>query len=187
VLKRPWNSTASPSLLSPITAAILLALAIPFAASADDETCQRVRSFHQAIFDDSEAPVGRRWVEMRWHGHWLDFEKGFGLECRASPDIASTALCAWLRENTSFEFAGMLPRRILTCFGYVFPREHQQVNWRSDVTVLSEDRWLVLEIDFFTMRNDTGAIRLSSFAAGQDETTVEMDSLVDSDSPVFSK
>jgi hypothetical protein len=45
--------------------------------------------------------------------------------------------------------------------------------------MLVDDRWLLLEIDFFTMRNDAGAIRLSSFAAGQDEATVELDPLVD--------
>jgi hypothetical protein len=109
----------------------------------------------------------------------MDFESGFGKQCRSSPDAASRRLCQWLIQNSSTEFAGRLPQRILTCYGYRFPAAAQWGNWRSDVSLLSRDRWLLLEIDLFTMRRQTGALRLSSFAAGQDDATVEMPPLTE--------
>lgn len=150
------------------------------AALAADEICSKVRAFHQSSFDESVNPTGRRWVEMHWRGHWMDFDKGFGRECRSSQDHASRRFCGWLSKNTSTEFATRLPIRILTCFGYRFPPHSDWSGWKSDVSLLSDDRWLLLEIDFVSFQNDTGAVRLSSFAKDEDEATVEMPALSES-------
>jgi len=145
-------------------------------AIAADEICARLTAFHAAQYDQSVQPAGRRWVEVHWRGHWMDFDKGFGKECRSSPDSASKQFCSWLTQNSSTEFPTYLPIRMLGCLGYRFPTGagNEWSGWKSDVSTLSKDRWLLLEVDLLTFKNDAGAIRLSSFAADKDQWTVEM-------------
>jgi hypothetical protein len=164
--------------IKPVITATALFAAHVEAVAAPDRICKEVDQFHRASFGQNVQPVGRRWVELHWVGFWMDFEKGFGKRCRSSPDAASRRLCEWLIENSSTEFAGRLPQRILTCYGHRFPHAEWR-SWRSDVSMLRRDRWLLLEIDLFTMKNQTGAIRLSSFAEDQDEHTVEMPPLAE--------
>jgi hypothetical protein len=161
----------------------IVALAAAWLASspcvAQDSICHELREFERATFDASVQPVGRRWIEMHWRGHWLDLDKGWGLECRSSPDQASRRLCGWLEHHTSFEFTTRLPQRILTCYGYRFRPLSDWSGWKSDISVLNHNRWLLLEVDFLTMKNEDGAIRLSSFAKGQDDAMVEMPPLAE--------
>jgi hypothetical protein len=155
-----------------LAAASCLALA-PLATAGDD-VCSRVARFHRAGFDHTEQPLGRRWVEVHWVGHWLDLDHGWGLKCEHSPDSAARELCGWLSSHTSFEFPWDLPQRILTCYGYRFPRGSHLSGWKSDASLFSADRELLLEVDLFTMQKETGAIRLSSFAPEKDDALVEM-------------
>ena len=136
--------------------------------------CEQVSAFHMAKFDGSEQPKGRRWVELHWVGSWLDFDHGWGLKCNHSPDPASAQLCGWLMHHTSYEFADQAPKRILTCYGYRFPRNSEWGHWKSDIDILNHDRWLQLEIDFATLKGEEGAIRLSSFAPNKDDALVEL-------------
>lgn len=150
-----------------------------WSASAADDICSQLSVFHSAPFDQTVQPAGRRWVELHWRGHWLDLDKGFGKECRSSPDAASKALCRWITVNSSREFPALLPMRMLHCFGYQFPRGagNEWDNWRSNVSILSESRWLLLEIDLVPSSTDDGVIRLSSFVKDKDQWIVEMPSL----------
>ena len=148
-------------------------------AAATDDVCDRVAKFHRAGFDHTEQPDGRRWVEMHWTGHWLDFDQSFGLKCKSSPDSAARELCGWLIDHTSTEFPDNLPQRVLTCYGHRFPRHAHWSGWKSDISFFAGDRLLLLEIDLLTMHNETGAIRLSSFAPGKDDALVEMPPLAE--------
>jgi hypothetical protein len=136
--------------------------------------CAQVNAFHMAKFDNTEQPTGRRWVELHWRGSWLDLKNGWGFACRHSPDQASSNLCAWLMHHTSYEFADQAPKRILTCYGYRFPRDSEWGDWKSEVTILDHDRWLKLDIDFVSFKREEGAIRLSSFAPDKDDALVEL-------------
>lgn len=136
--------------------------------------CEQVKAFHAAKFDRTEEPKGRRWVELHWVGSWLDFKNGWGLACRHSPDQASARLCAWLTHHTSYEFIDQAPKRILTCYGYQFPRNSEWGDWKSEISMLDHDRWLELEIDFSGFKGEEGAIRLSSFAPDKDDALVEL-------------
>jgi hypothetical protein len=157
---------------------LLIALALSSAApAAPDRTCAEVAAFHMAKFDSAVEPKGRRWVELHWIGGWLDFDHGWGFRCRHSPDAASSQLCNWLVHHTSYEFSQSSPKRILSCFGYRFPRMSMWGEWKSDIDILDHQRWLKLEIDFATLKGETGAIRLSSFAKDRDDALVEMPSL----------
>ncbi len=160
-----------------LAVAIAAALATASTARAE-ETCDQIDAFHAAPFDATVTPAGRRWVEMRWVGGWLDFEDGFGLECISSPDEGSKSLCGWLIENTSIEFHSNLPARILECWGYRFPRPLPSWGeWRSQMSHLEDDRWMTLEVDLTEGQGDPPAVRLSSFAMDKDEITVELPNL----------
>jgi hypothetical protein len=154
-------------------------LSLATLAAARDSVCNRVAKFHRANLDNVEQPVGRRWVELHWTGHWMDFDRGFGLKCKSSPDSAARELCGWLIDHTSTEFPTNLPMRILTCYGHRFPKSSDWSGWKSDISLFADDRELLLEIDLLTMRNETGAIRLSSFAPGKDDALAEMSPLME--------
>jgi hypothetical protein len=159
-----------------VTALLIAALvATTPAGGKPDDICSHVSAFHMTKFGDSAEPKGRRWIELHWVGHWMDFDRGWGFKCRHSSDAASSALCDWIVQNVSYEFKDMTPKRILTCYGYKFPGA-QWGNWKSDIDILDHDRWLKLEIDFETLAGDKekGAIRLSSFAKDQDDALVEL-------------
>lgn len=151
-----------------------LGLLQPTAAIASDAICQRLNDFHSKPFTDEVRPEGRRWLEVHWTGFWMDFDNGFGKQCRSSPVDASRELCQWLIENSSAEFPSALAIRVLECYGYRFPALSRWRGWRSDVPILNRERWLLLEIDFFTLSGQAGAIRLSSFADSEDDATVEL-------------
>jgi hypothetical protein len=160
-----------------LTAACCLLTGIAIAGS--DDICSRIARFHHASFDHTEQPIGRRWVELHWTGHWLDFDEGFDLKCNSSPDIAARELCAWLSHHTSIEFPETLPQRVLACYGHRFPKGSRWSSWKSDISVFQGARELLLEIDLLTMHKETGAIRLSSFAPGKDDALVEMPPLAE--------
>ena len=150
----------------------LMAMSSPATA---DELCRRLKSYHSAPLEGSERPNGRRWVELHWVGSWLDFEQGWGFECRDSGDAASHALCAWLVDHSPYEFAHHLPMSMLECYGYRFPLPRDQwAKWRSDIVLWPDSRQLVLEIDFASVEGETGAIRLSSFAEDVYDSTAEL-------------
>ena len=162
----------------PLLAASIAAAMVMASAAGAEETCDRIAVFHSAPFDPTVVPLGRRWVEMRWVGGWLDFENGFGLECISSPDEGSKRLCGWLIENTSIEFQTNLPARILECWDYRFPRPLPSWGeWRSQMSHLEDDRWMTLEVDLTEGQGDPPAVRLSSFAMDKDEITVELPNL----------
>ena len=136
--------------------------------------CEQVSAFHKAKFDGNEEPKGRRWVELHWLGRWLDMNSGWGFDCRHSPDQPSANLCAWLTHNTSYEFADLAPKRILSCYGYRFPRNSEWGAWKSEIDILDHDRWLKLDVDFSGFEGEEGAIRLSSFAPDEDDALLEL-------------
>jgi hypothetical protein len=150
-----------------------LAAAAPVGPTSGD-LCDQLRAFHTAAFDDSVEPHGRRWIELHWVGRWMDFDRGWGFKCQHSPDQASSSLCAWIIGHVSYEFPATAPKRILTCYGYQFPRHDKWAGWKSDISLLDRNRWLKLEIDFATLAGDERAIRLSSFAKDQDDALVEL-------------
>ena len=155
------------------------ALLFQSAALADD-ACARLQTFERGSFTQYPGePAGRRWVELHWVGAWLDFEKGWGLECRHSPDKLSADVCEWLLHNTSFEFAEILPKQILRCHGYGFPPgDRSWADWKSDIDMLSDRRRLTLEIDYLTLRpSETGAIRLSASELDRGAALVELPAL----------
>lgn len=136
-----------------------------------DELCDRLRSLEWSAPARPTEP-SRRWIEMHWRGHWLDFDRGFGLSCRSSGEPEANALCNWLPEHTSFEFSSVLPMRILECHGYKFPRPFPSWGeWKSEMTV--GERGL-LEINFADLKGETGAIRFSTFAPNHDDATDEL-------------
>lgn len=108
-------------------------------------------------------------------GSWLDFEHGWGFDCRDSGDTASRTFCAWLVDHSPYEFAVHLPMSMLECYGYRFPIPRDQwANWRSDINLWADNRKLLLEIDFASIKGETGAIRLSSFADDVYDSTAEL-------------
>ncbi|OGN44098.1 MAG: hypothetical protein A2623_10520 [Caulobacterales bacterium RIFCSPHIGHO2_01_FULL_70_19] len=108
----------------------------------------------------------------------MDFEGGFGLQCVSSDDEAARSLCGWLIENTSMESRSNLPVRVLECWGYRFPRPIPSWGeWRADVSTLLDERWLTLEVDLTEDAPAVPAVRLSSFAEGEDEITAELPKL----------
>ena len=160
--------------------ALLIALSLTSAsanAAKPEALCAEVTKFHKATFDDTVKPKGRRWVELHWIGSWMDFDHGWGLGCRHSPDRASSNLCEWLTRHTSYEFSQLAPEHLLTCYGYKFLPNNHWGNWKSDIDLFDDDRWLKLEIDFATLNGETGAVRISSFAKDQEDALVELPSL----------
>ncbi|MGI9170766.1 MAG: hypothetical protein ACR2FH_11450 [Caulobacteraceae bacterium] len=134
----------------------------PIAAPAR-ELCDRIAAFERADFSAEVKSTSRHWVEVHWLGRWLDFDRGWGLECRHSPDEPSKALCAWLVDgHTDFEFHDRLPRAILICHGYRFPDLSYWDDWKSAIRLSSRaNRSVLLEIDQTAHKAADIAIRLS--------------------------
>lgn len=142
-------------------------------AWAGDEICARIEAFQRAPFEEGGAATPARWVEVRWEGN-IGGADGWGLACTRSEDDASAQLCDWLVGNTSMEFSGNLPKRILECFGYAFPSPWSGWReWRSDLDLVGAGRPLLLQIDL-TEAAPSRVVRLVSFAEGQSEATVDL-------------
>jgi hypothetical protein len=143
-------------------------------AIAADDLCSRLSSFESAQFGSTIGIPQPHWVEVHWRGAWLDFDGGWGPQCRHSSDPASVAFCTWLVDHTSMEFPDRLPRAILICHGYRFPDRSYWNNWKAEITLFRGDQLINLEIDQTGHRTDQrldGAIRLSAFANGKDAAT----------------
>ena len=167
---------------TPLLLLSLTAFASSSAFAADDfprTFCAQLDQFHDASFDGTEQPAGRRWVEMHWQGFWLDFDHGFGLRCVSSPDAASRRYCGWLEKNTSFEFPALLPKAIFKCAGHW--REPDWQDWTNSVSMLRHHRLLQVEVNLTPTETESGVLRLSSFAKGKDEGTVSLPPLMATD------
>lgn len=160
---------------------LLLANFVISPAFAADDMCKHLKKFVRTSFDSSEKPEGRRWIELYWRGSWLDLENGFGLECRNSPDLAASKFCSYLLKNSSFEFRAATPMRMLTCYGYDFPSFTGWRHWVSEIDIVDDDNFVLLEVNF--SEDIDSVIRLSAFAEGMDETLAEMPPLYLMSSP----
>ncbi len=115
-----------------------------------DEICAQLSFFQQGPYTASSKPDGLpdRWIEMHWRGQWGS-STGWGLSCTHADDAASAGLCAWLLDNTSFEFAEQLSFDILSCHGYRFPPDNPTWwPWTAGVQFSDTDTWTALDIDF---------------------------------------
>jgi len=160
-----------------LSAGLIAAVALTSSvAKADDAICGKIETFRSSRFDGAEMPAGRRWVELHWRGAWL---VNWGFTCLHSPDGASVALCQWLMDkNVSFEFRSLLPQRILTCYGYRFPKAANWSDWKSTIALWQDDDLMTLEIDFADLDRDEGAVRLSAFAPDKDDSGAELPPLM---------
>jgi hypothetical protein len=140
--------------------------------AAEDELCSRLRAFQAAQFDkDAESKPLRRAIEFHWIGYWLDFDKGFGTQCRDGSTAPGKALCAWLPQNTSVEFPEELPMNILRCYGWKIPGYASDWYVRTGSFEIdtdehgneqeNSDRYLRLEINMEPRKPGHTAIRLS--------------------------
>lgn len=151
----------------------LLCLA-PGESFARNAICDYVKAFESAPFErDASGREKFRWIEMHWIGIWLDFDHGWHLECRHSPDNASAAFCNWLSSNTSFEFEEDLPLRILTCHGYRFPGSWTEIGLiKSEFHLYSPlTGEILLQTNFQDHRSSDSAMRLSAYPQHQDWVT----------------
>jgi hypothetical protein len=166
--------------------AVALLIGVGPAAAAGDQLCQELKAFERADFTPDVQPRGRRWVELHWVGAWMDFDNGYGLACASSPDAVSQKLCGYLKAHTSFEFANNLPVRILGCHGQGgrTPRPDWG-GWRADIDLWTGHRFNFLEVDLQARQGESGAIRLSAFAAGKDPALVEMTPLSETLPPLL--
>lgn len=142
-------------------------------AFAQDHICDYVKAFERAPFERDDAGREKyRWIEMHWIGAWMDFDHGFHLECRHSPDNASKAFCAWLIDNTSFEFSEDLPIRILTCHRYRFPDRQGPSFEKEEFSLYSSASGeVLLKTNFQGHKKPDAAIRLIVFPQHQDVAT----------------
>ena len=129
-----------------------------------DELCDRLRSLEWSSPALPNEP-SRRWIELHWRGHWLDFDRGFGFACKNSGEPEAKALCRWLTDHTNYEFATVLPMQILECGGYRFPHPYPDwAGWKSAIQLSHQGMRGMLEVDFADLENETGAIRYSIVA-----------------------
>jgi len=143
-------------------------------ADAADRLCDRVQAFTATGFPADAQSQRRRWVELHWRGHWMDFDGGWGLSCLHSPDEVAGGFCRWLTANTSFEFPAMLPKAILHCYGYVFPDADSWSDWKAMIGLDRDTQFSLLEVNFESFATETGAIRFSTFRKGHDPATVAL-------------
>ena len=140
--------------------------------AADDDLCTRILAFQSAPFEkDAEGKPIRRAIELHWVGLWLDFDHGFGKQCRDGNTIPGKALCAWLPDHTSTEFPETVPMNILRCYGWKIPAYANDWNVRvgsfqidtdeNGSQLGNSDRYLRLEIDMQPRKVGHTAIRLS--------------------------
>jgi hypothetical protein len=164
-------------LRSAVLQAILVLFSGAWATGAHaDELCDRLRSLEWSASPRPSEP-GRRWIELHWQGHWLDFDRGFGFACSSSADPEAKALCHWLTGHTNFEFADVLPMQILECYGYRFPHPYPYWDgWKGNVSI-GHGHYGELEVNFSDLKGETGAIRFSLFAPKHSDYTDELPSL----------
>ncbi len=133
------------------------------AIAASDDLCNHLRTLEAsplATADDGKAV--RRWVEFRWWGQWM---VGGGSGCRHSPDQVAAATCAYLMENTSREFRASLPLRVLSCYGYSFPKfpQYDWDDWTGVVKLHGQksDRQMTMEVDLTGRKSPASTVRIS--------------------------
>lgn len=79
-------------------------------AAKADELCSKLKDFETAArAGDAAKP---QWVDVYWA---VNDDAVFSAACVHHRMPASGALCGWLIDNMSKEFAGLLPKRILEC------------------------------------------------------------------------
>jgi hypothetical protein len=147
-----------------------------------DQTCNELRAFYRAPFDEhpSDDAKNYRSVEMHWLGAWMDFDHGWKLECRDTGDDPGKKLCGWLTANTSFEFASYLPLRILECHGFRFPHPFPQIGFgHTEITLWDKEREVLLQIDFRERKAEDFAVRLTLFRPHHDEATDSLKPVID--------
>jgi hypothetical protein len=164
-----------------LAAAVGLALAAPAQAT---ELCDQVKAFVQApLAKGSDGKPVRRWVELHWVGVWMDVDHGWTRTCKQAEDASSHALCGWLVNNSPFEFADTLPKDIMKCFGYGFPRPNDTwFPWVATMTFKHgspDDRFVVLETDFRNRKSTESAMRLSVVPFGEDHDESSSGPMID--------
>ena len=142
--------------------------------TAADRLCGRLHIFAAARFTADVRPEGRRWIELHWRGHWMDFDSGWGFSCLHSPDQTAVDFCRWLTDNTSFEFPTMLPKAILRCYGYAFPDADSWTDWKAAIGLDRDARSSLLEVNLGLLAAESGAIRFSTFQEGYDPAKAEL-------------
>jgi len=125
---------------------------VAMSAQSGENLCDHLRAFERAPMETAEnGKPGRRWVELHWIGGWTDFTTGWHMECRDSGAMASKALCAWLSNNTTFEFSNGVPMTFLECYTYRRPQvfaEWYPLFGATHVWGKEDDRFMTLEADF---------------------------------------
>jgi len=119
-------------------AAALVLIASP-AFAAPDELCP-----HLAKFERQAAHAGRpQWIEVYWY---FDRAAIFSVACKHQKMGSGKELCGWLPSHMSWEFAGILPKRINGCYGLSgdqfgvgkFPSETIQFRSKAGNTLLMQ-------------------------------------------------
>src|SRR6185312_17535018 len=114
-----FGTAGEPELMRATAALAAVTICGPFvamSAQSGENLCDHLRAFERAPMETAEnGKPGRRWVELHWIGGWTDFTTGWHMECRDSGAMASKALCAWLSNNTTFEFSNGVPMTFLEC------------------------------------------------------------------------
>jgi hypothetical protein len=134
-----------------------------------DAICNQLRSFEAAPFArGADGKPAARSVAFFWSGDWLI---GGSLGCRRKKtDSASVDFCSYLGMNTNQEFRGQLPIRILTCFGYRFPRGafSEWGPWVAEIRDLGRqgDRSVTLKIDLNRPDSADGEVQIWSLPVG---------------------
>jgi hypothetical protein len=126
-------------------------------AAVSDELCMKLRTFEAA-----EMPTGeRRWFEFHW-----GFEQAsvWSWACRHSKDELAKATCDWLMPHTNQEFSMLLPQRIMTCYGYRFPK-FASYDWKDMEGSIelrgAGDRRILMDLNYRDLPNGEQAVRVS--------------------------
>ncbi len=148
----------------------VFAAMIVVANAADDETCGRLKDFEFAAKPAANASI-RDWIEMRWIAN-LPEDTLYQKECHHSGSEAAAKLCGWLLENSSWEFPGFLPMRILGCHGAKFS-DHFEYSpmWIASIGLdpgTTDDRRMVLDVAIGGHKGDS-VVRYSVFVGPKAE------------------
>jgi hypothetical protein len=78
--------------------------------AAPDELCRKLDQFERRAAREANPQT----IEVFWN---YDRSAVFSLACKHEKNGAGKALCAWLPKHVSWEFDGLLPKRISACYG----------------------------------------------------------------------
>ena len=139
-----------------------------------DTICAKLADFVAAQVADAKVQSPRHWVEIHWDwdqdpNDLPSWSKG----CQHSSDASSKELCHWLFEHSSTEFRSSLPIRVLSCYGYRFPK-HALYDWFVWDGEFTPDHrkgryWLKMELAKTGLPGDESALRLSVENASNEE------------------